>query len=97
MKFVKQLLSRLLGGSTRIIAMDENRQREILLSMSRIDGIDDYLQLMRQAGFQLFSETRDERHLGCVDLANTLIETFKGLRTAPEEEEVINDGFKSTI
>ena len=95
---IKKLLAKVFGSKIRLIAMTEHQERYILKEMSKIEGIDDYFELQKQAGYQLYGRTKDEKYLGYVDLANTLGIIIKDARS-PQEiiEEDTGGGYESVV
>lgn len=97
MRIIKRLLLKLLGGRIRLVDMDATREQEVLRAMDKVEYITEYWELQRQLGYQLYGQTQDRKYLGIVDLANTLLTIFKGFHTRPEEDQPVNNGYKSTV
>jgi len=96
---MKKLLTKILlriVGVNKIIKIDKQAEARIIGEMAKIEGMDDYLQLMAQAGYQLFSRTREERYLGYVNFTESLQTQIKTIRI-PEEPIEHSDGYKSTV
>lgn len=89
-------LFKLFGRKVRLLIIDEVGEREVLNEMRKIAGINDYLEMQRQAGFYLFAKTRNERHLGVVDFAETLMRVFEEMSQPVEQEPKETDGYDST-
>ncbi len=80
----------------RLLTIDESGERKVLNEMRKIEGINEYLEMQRQAGFYLFAKTRNERHLGLVDFAETLMRIFEEMNQPAEVEPRETEGYEST-
>lgn len=87
---------RLFIKSVRLLVIDEAGERKVLNEMRKIEGIKEYLEMQRQAGFYLFAKTRNERHLGTVDFAETLLRIFEEMEQPAEITEAPSSGYEST-
>ena len=89
-------LFKLFGRQVRLLVIDEASERKVLNEMRKIEKINEYLEMQRQAGYYLFAKTRNERHLGVVDFAETLMRVFEEMNQPVEAEPQENDGYQST-
>ncbi len=93
---IKKLITKLLGKQVRNIIISEAEEHRILYEMYQIKGIIDYWQLQIQGGYQLFAKSRDEKYLGVVEMAETMLSMFNEMAKPKEEEEPVDDGYEST-
>jgi len=84
MKFLIQWLYKKLGGEIRLVKMSEQSERDIVSDIAHIDRIKDYLELHKQAGYQLFAKTGDRKYLGWVEWSEHLL--FQVNKIIQEEE-----------
>ena len=89
-------LFKLFGRQVRLLVIDEASERKVLNEMRKIEKINEYLEMQSQAGYYLFAKTRNERHLGVVDFAETLMRVFEEMNQPVEAEPQENDGYQST-
>lgn len=99
---MKKILLRLwitcFGGTIKLIEMGESKQKTIMRQVSEIEGIDAYFELQIQAGYVLFGRTRDERYLGIVDNAQSILKQIQEMRKSePAEENRQERGYDSTV
>lgn len=95
-KWLTKFLTNSLGGEVKLTKMSERVEREILSEMAHIERIVDYWELQKQAGYQMYGNTKDERYLGMVDVANTMM-TLMIQFTKEPEEETSSEGYQSTV
>lgn len=89
-------LLRKLFKKVRLIDMTEEQEVQILRELNRIEKFKDYLELQKQAGYQLYGQTKDERWLGYVDFARSLEVKLSELQPKPEPQTEGN-GYESTV
>ena len=93
MKFLKKLLSK----QSRVVEITADEEQRIVSEIARIHKIDDWLELHKQAGYQLFGRTREEKYLGYVNFVESLQVNITGIRQPKEEEDEDNGGYESTV
>lgn len=93
-----KILNTLLGSRVRKVVMQEEVERDIVYQMSKIEGIEDYFELLKQAGYQLFGRTKEERYLGWVAIAEHVLNNIGKIKVSPDVEEVeVDSGYQSTV
>ncbi len=85
------------GGYVHLVRMSERREQEILDDMAHIDGIVDYWELQKLAGYQLYAQTNDVKYLGMAELAKTMLYMMSEIIKQEPEEEPTSNGYKTTI
>lgn len=93
MKWLQQLF----GAKARLVVMSEDTERQIISEMMKIERIDDYWELQKQCGYQLFAKTKDERYLGYAEMATTMLTLFNQMRQPQEENKTVSRGYQSSI
>lgn len=91
-----KILTKILGGIVRKSVLTEDAEREIIWEMKKIKGINDFWELHKQAGYQLYGKTDDKRYLGYVEMANTMLKLMDSLKKEQEDEER-RQGYESTV
>lgn len=86
----------LFGGKVRLVTMGEHDEKRILKRMAEIDGIHDWLELQKQAGYALFARTEDRQYLGYSTMAQTISKGIEEVMKKQEEEIVNYGGYEST-
>lgn len=87
----------MLIGKIQIVNMTPETERHIMIEMSKIGKIRDFWELHRIAGYTLYGKTKDERYLGYVDFAATMIAHLDKLNEKDEEDEPISHGYESVV
>lgn len=101
--FLIKILKRLTGDTVRLVELSEHKEFEILHEMQKIDRIDDYFNLLKQAGYQLYGQTNEKKYLGWVEQANHILINMKISQEKIAELENVkepikeDEGFKSSI
>lgn len=90
-----KLLSKLFMYKIKVVSLSEDDNKRILAEIKQIGGIDKFLELHKQAGYELYGKTKDERWLGYVSFAESLIVALDNI-TKPVEEDVYDDGYEAT-
>lgn len=95
---MKKLLNWLfikLGGEPKLITMNEQREKRILKKMSEIEKINDFWELQKQIGYQLYGKTDDKRWLGYVSLADTVLKAMDNVNKPLEEAQPSDNGYEA--
>jgi len=92
MKFLKKLLDK----EPRIITMNTHDEQRIIGELAKIEGMENFLELHRQAGYQLYGRTKEERYLGYVNFVESIQVQIKQSRV-PEEPVSVGGGYESTV
>lgn len=91
-----KLLTKLFGEQIRLVKMNKHTERRIIYEMAQIEGVDDYWQIQRVAGYELYGRTKDEKYLGYVQLSDLILKQLTQIRK-PEELEEESSGYDSTV
>lgn len=81
----------------RVVALSEEGNTRIIGELAKIGGIDKFLELHRQAGYELYGKTDDKRWLGYVSLCETLLTGIDSHRKPVEEDQPSDNGYESTV
>jgi hypothetical protein len=80
----------------RLVAMTEQKENAIVRRMAEIEGMKDFLELHRQAAFQLYAKTDDKQYRGYATFADTILKRIDELTKKEIEEEPRGGGYDST-
>ena len=80
----------------KMVSLTEEQAQIIVRNIARVDKIRDWMELYRQAGYQLYAKTDDKRWLGQVDFINTLEAEMDKLNEVKETTEPDN-GYQSEV
>ena len=95
-KYFYKWLYNLFGGKVKIVEMSEDKEKDILLQMKRINGIRDYWELQKQAGYQLYGKSNDRTFLGWSKLAEHILINLNVEETVEEKSDT-SDGYDSIL
>ena len=94
---LKQWLIRKLLKNVRIVQLTEEQEGSIMRKLNQIAKIKDWLELYKQAGYQLYSRTDDKRWLGQVDFITTLEVKMAEAQEQKPQATPADNGYQSTI
>lgn len=90
-------LYKLFMHKVSVVSLSESSNVRIIGELAKIEGIDKFLELHRQAGYELYGKTDDKRWLGYVSLCETLLTNIDNIRKPVEEVEKFDNGYESSV